>query len=75
MRQCWSLGTAALVLATVLSSVSAGGLTPEEQRGREIFRHGISKSGGEITATLGTERIEIPANTLLEFRLAQPASL
>ncbi len=46
----------------------AGPLTPEEQRGRQIFVDGTSPSGGEVTAMMGAEMggegIEVPASTV-----------
>jgi len=42
----------------------AGALTPEEQRGRQIFVAGTSPSGGEVTAVMGSEGIEVPASTV-----------
>ncbi|HEX3526573.1 MAG TPA: ABC transporter substrate-binding protein, partial [Thermoanaerobaculia bacterium] len=42
----------------------AGALTPEEQRGRQIFVDGTSPSGGEITAVMSNEGIEVPASAV-----------
>jgi len=42
----------------------AGPLTSEEVRGRQIFTAGTSPSGGEITAVMGIEGIEVPASTV-----------
>jgi len=39
----------------------AAELTPEEQRGRQIYLEGTSPSGGEIVAVLGDAQIEVPA--------------
>jgi ABC-type branched-subunit amino acid transport system substrate-binding protein len=57
---------AVLLLATFLTPIlsTAGPLTPEEQRGRRIFVEGTSPSGGEITAVMGQEGIEVPASTV-----------
>ena len=58
-------------VATALFSIlvspllsAAGPLTPEEQRGRQIYRDGTSLSGGAITAVMGDEGIEVPASTV-----------
>src|SRR5947208_15035593 len=42
----------------------AGPLTPEEQRGRQIFVDGTSPSGGEIIAVMGDPGIEVPASSV-----------
>jgi ABC-type branched-subunit amino acid transport system substrate-binding protein len=42
----------------------AGPLTPEEQRGRQVYVDGTSPSGGEVTAVMGGEAIEVPASTV-----------
>lgn len=39
----------------------AAELTPQEQRGRQIYLEGTSPSGGEIVAVLGDAQIEVPA--------------
>lgn len=51
-----------ILLAPVLSA--AGPLTPEEQRGRQIFVEGTSPSQSEIVAVMGEEGIEVPASTV-----------
>jgi len=56
--------------ALVLISTSAFGpqadsrLTPQEQRGREIYLRGISSSGKKITAVMGDSGTEIPASSI-----------
>jgi ABC-type branched-subunit amino acid transport system substrate-binding protein len=39
----------------------AAELTPQEQRGRQIYLEGTSPSGGEIVAVMGESQIEVPA--------------
>lgn len=39
----------------------AAELTPQEQRGRQIYLEGTSPSGGEIVAVLGDAQVEVPA--------------
>jgi ABC-type branched-subunit amino acid transport system substrate-binding protein len=50
-----------VLLAPLL--LGAGGLTPEEQRGRQIYVDSTSPSGGEILAVLG-EGIEVEASAV-----------
>lgn len=50
-----------LALAAPVLLQGAAELTPQEQRGRQIYRDGTSPSGGEITALLGDAQIEVPA--------------
>ncbi|HUP60943.1 MAG TPA: c-type cytochrome [Thermoanaerobaculia bacterium] len=54
------LGAFVLVTALPLSA----GLTPEELRGRQIYRSGESPSGTPIVALVGTEDLELPATSL-----------
>ncbi len=49
-----------LLLATAALAV----LTPQEERGRRIFRTGASPSGGEITAVLSGGAVELPASAM-----------
>src|SRR5262245_31908790 len=41
-----------------------GQLTPQEQRGREIYLRGVSLSGRKITAVMGGSGTEIPASAI-----------
>lgn len=50
-----------LALAAPVLLQGAAELTPQEQRGRQIYREGTSPSGGEIVALLGDAQIEVPA--------------
>ena len=50
-----------LALAVPALLQGAAELTPQEQRGRQIYRDGTSPSGGEIVALLGDAQIEVPA--------------
>src|SRR5262249_20515008 len=56
--------------ALILTSTSASGpqaesrLTPQEQRGREIYLRGISSSGKEISAVMGNSGTQIPASSI-----------
>jgi ABC-type branched-subunit amino acid transport system substrate-binding protein len=53
-----------LVLLAPVLLQGASELTPEEQRGRQIYLEGTSPSGGEIVAVLGDSQIEIPASSV-----------
>jgi ABC-type branched-subunit amino acid transport system substrate-binding protein len=59
------LGVVLLVMPVL---AGAGPLTPEEQRGRQIFVDGTSPSGGELIAVMGAavgdQGIEVPASTV-----------
>lgn len=50
------------VTVSFATSASAGALTPLEMRGREIFMHGSSASGG-ITATIDGGTTRLPGST------------
>ena len=53
-----------LALAAPVLLQGAAELTPQEQRGRQIYRDGASPSGGEIVALLGDANIELPASSV-----------
>ncbi|ETX03467.1 cytochrome c/ABC transporter substrate-binding protein [Candidatus Entotheonella palauensis] len=55
---------AVLVALLLLASASASALTPQEQRGQHIYLQGTSPSGGEITAVLGREGIDVSASVM-----------
>jgi ABC-type branched-subunit amino acid transport system substrate-binding protein len=55
------LPLALLALTAPVLLQGAAELTPQEQRGRQIYRDGTSPSGGEIVALLGDAQIEVPA--------------
>jgi ABC-type branched-subunit amino acid transport system substrate-binding protein len=44
--------------------VAAQDLTLEEERGREIYLHGVSPSGGTITAQFGKDGPQLPASSV-----------
>jgi ABC-type branched-subunit amino acid transport system substrate-binding protein len=53
----------ALFLALVVPvGAAAAGLSPAEARGKQIYRHGTSEAGREITAYIGAASIPIPAS-------------
>jgi ABC-type branched-subunit amino acid transport system substrate-binding protein len=52
------------LLTPALLLHGAAELTPQEQRGRQIYREGTSPSGGEIVALLGDAQIEVPATSV-----------
>jgi hypothetical protein len=56
------MAIAALFLAAALPVFA--GLTPQELRGRQIYRTGESQSGTPITALTGGENLELPATSL-----------
>lgn len=56
------LSILSLLHAQTGSSETPNRLTPNERRGKEIYLHGTSASGREITALLG--EIEVPASTV-----------
>lgn len=43
---------------------SAGGLTPSERRGKELYLRGTSAAGREVLAYLGDASLEVPAGTV-----------
>jgi ABC-type branched-subunit amino acid transport system substrate-binding protein len=47
-----------------LTPATEAGLTPAEERGKRIYLHGESPSGGEVTALMGGAGIEVPATAL-----------
>ena len=52
-----------LFTAAVLSApLQSGQLTQQEKRGKQIYLHGTSPSGAEVTAVLGKEGISTPAS-------------
>ena len=53
-----------LLCAAQRSSQQSSSLSPEELRGKQIFLHGASASGKEITAFLGREQMEVSASVL-----------
>jgi ABC-type branched-subunit amino acid transport system substrate-binding protein len=57
---------AALVAALVTVSVAqtAGELTPQEKRGKQIYVRGTSTAGRDILAYVGDATIEVPGSTL-----------
>ncbi len=63
MPTVWRPGRLLLLVLLLVPVLLQGAaeLTPEEQRGRQIYVEGTSPSGGEIVAVLGDAQIEIPA--------------
>jgi ABC-type branched-subunit amino acid transport system substrate-binding protein len=53
-----------LIILLVPALLAAAPLTPQEQRGKQIFVEGTTPSGGEITAVMGEQGIEVPAATV-----------
>jgi ABC-type branched-subunit amino acid transport system substrate-binding protein len=49
------------LFGSALAPGAAPGLTPEERRGREIYRTGVSSAGTAITAFLADSSVEMPA--------------
>ena len=43
---------------------AAGGLTPQEKRGKQIYVHGTAASGRDVLAYVGDATIEVPGSTL-----------
>lgn len=56
--------TAAALFACALALPLCAELTPQELRGRQIYRTGESPSGQAIAALVGTEDLELPATSL-----------
>ena len=52
------------LLAALAATAAAGELTPEQQRGKEIYLRGTTADGAAITALMGDDRIEVPATAL-----------
>src|SRR5262245_59804720 len=53
-----------LISIHTLASPFASALTPQEQRGQQIYRQGTRPAGGELTAVLGKDGTEVPASVL-----------
>jgi ABC-type branched-subunit amino acid transport system substrate-binding protein len=60
------LACAVLFLAVLpqFAGLASAGLTPQELRGRQIYRTGESASGSPIVALVGAENLELPATSL-----------
>lgn len=58
------LPLALLALGPPMLLYGAASLTPEEERGRQIYLQGTSPSGGEIVALMGDAAIEVPASAV-----------
>jgi ABC-type branched-subunit amino acid transport system substrate-binding protein len=60
------LGFAVAVSALALAwaDASAGALSAAELRGKQIYTHGTSPSGGTLTAFVGTASVELPARAV-----------
>jgi ABC-type branched-subunit amino acid transport system substrate-binding protein/cytochrome c553 len=54
------LATASMTAATAEPAATAPGLTPAEERGREIYVSGTSPSGEPITGYFGEDELELP---------------
>jgi len=52
--------TALAVVAVVALAAAASDLTESERRGKELYLTGRSPSGGDISATMGADRIPLP---------------
>jgi ABC-type branched-subunit amino acid transport system substrate-binding protein len=50
-----------LAVAGLLTSAGAGDFTPEEQRGKQLYREGIAADGTSVMATLGQGSLTLPA--------------
>ena len=60
-----SLAPVTVSLALVFSSLSASAEPTAEQRwGKQIYLEGTSPTGGEITASVGTEGVSLPASAV-----------
>ena len=60
---------AVALLAPVILAAASGSLTPQQQRGRRIYRNGESLSGKPITASLGEDSTDVPAGVVESARL------
>jgi len=61
-RRLFATALLALLSCAVAALLAAAPLTVEQQRGRQIYLEGSSPSGGEITAVMGEEGVEVPAS-------------
>jgi len=57
----WSTAALALLLA---GTAAATALSPQEQRGKQIYIHGTSAAGTAITAHVGTQAVALPASAI-----------
>jgi ABC-type branched-subunit amino acid transport system substrate-binding protein len=53
-----------LALFACAGLLAADPLTQQQQRGRQIYLKGTSPSGGEISAVMGEEAVEVPASAV-----------
>jgi len=63
-RRLFAAALLALLAAAVPDLLAAAPLTVEQQRGRQIYLDGSSPSGGEVTAVMGEEGVEVPASAV-----------
>lgn len=49
-----------LAIAALMTPAWAGELTPQEQRGRQLYREGLAADGTSVTATFGGGALSIP---------------
>jgi ABC-type branched-subunit amino acid transport system substrate-binding protein len=61
VRRYHLLAPIGLAVAGLLTSARAGDFTPEEQRGKQLYREGIAADGTSVMATLGQGSLTLPA--------------
>ena len=52
------------VLLLLVPALASAALTPEQRRGRQIYREGTSPGGGRIVALMGEQTVEVPASIM-----------
>ena len=57
MWRCWLRTVIGLIVAGPVTAGWAADLTPQEQRGKRLYREGVAADGTSVTATLGSLRL------------------
>jgi ABC-type branched-subunit amino acid transport system substrate-binding protein len=61
VRRCQLPAVIGLAVAELVTVAWAGNLTPQEQRGRQLYRDGVAADGPSVVATLGPGSLTLPA--------------
>src|SRR4029453_12323477 len=61
VRRCQLPAVIGLAVAELVTVAWAGNLTPQEQRGRQLYRDGVAGGGRSVAAPLGPGSLTLPA--------------
>ena len=61
MRRCYMLAAIGLAVGGLLTSARAGDFTPEEQRGKQLYREGVGADGSSPMTTIGQGSVSLSA--------------